>query len=242
MLPPHYSSSSSSSSNPTSSEVMGGEKYLLGSLGRYGVGGKHAAFQLASSVTVSTRPRGAPFVYEATLDASVLSSSSSSKCSASSTKGSNALLKGRQHTWVAELRVRAATPEEESMQLPSWTRLELRRLKPGLISLSGSESDAGELWDGTGVRKSLANLYVKYGMKSPDSFLFFRLASSLSPLTESFRNALLSSCAAFISIYFRTLCPFSRRKEPGRAVVSMQVVTLLLERRSGGGTLNRSLR
>lgn len=50
-----------------------GDKFLTGTLGRFGVGGKHAAFQLASSVTIATRPFGAPFVYEATLDAAVLS-------------------------------------------------------------------------------------------------------------------------------------------------------------------------
>jgi hypothetical protein len=60
------------SANARQNGAAGGEKHLLGTLGRYGVGGKHAAFQLASSVTVSSRPAGAPFVYEATLDASVL--------------------------------------------------------------------------------------------------------------------------------------------------------------------------
>ena len=92
-------------------------------------------------MTVSTRPRGAPFVYEATLDAQVLSEdlgSSSSRpymshhhrSKGGSSKGSKALLKGQQHKWIAELRVRTATPEEEALELPSWTRLELRRLKP----------------------------------------------------------------------------------------------------------------
>ena len=121
---------------------------------RYGVGGKHAAFQLASSVTVATRPVGCPFVYEATLDASVLSSSSArdstsggvgeggavrggatgrgsgrggtggkgkggkgkdGKVRGSGLGGSGGLLAGKQHRWVAELRVRAATDEESAL-------------------------------------------------------------------------------------------------------------------------------
>ena len=161
-------SSSSSSSSKSTSEEDGGEKSLLGSLGRYGVGGKHAAFQLASSVTVSTRPRGAPFVYEATLDAQVLSEdlgSSSSRpymshhhrSKGGSSKGSKALLKGQQHKWIAELRVRTATPEEEALELPSWTRLELRRLKPGLIALQDT-GGAGHWGGGGSLQRSLANL------------------------------------------------------------------------------------
>ena len=79
--------------------AAGGEKHLLGSLGRYGVGGKHAAFQLASTVTVSSRPAGAPFVYEATLDASVLANEGSSggnRCTGSSYSSNGSRGKGGQ--------------------------------------------------------------------------------------------------------------------------------------------------
>jgi hypothetical protein len=219
--PTTYSSSSTATGGVA---AAGGEKYLLGSLGRYGVGGKHAAFQLASSVTVATRQRGAPFVFEATLDAQLLSGEGGDrdKASSSSTTRTNhyrynsnkggrggnkhmynhtgnnvgGKLSNKQHRWVAELRVRAATPEEVSFSLdhPSWTILELRKLKSGFVGLvdttvnnngevvhvgSGGGGERGLAvgrrdnesryqWSESGVvQRSLSNLFYFYLFPDP---------------------------------------------------------------------------
>ena len=72
----------------------------------------------------------------------------------------------RQHRWSAELRVREATIEEGGLPYASWTRLELRQLKPGFTLLGNGSAENS--WPGAALlRRSLANLFYFYIFPDP---------------------------------------------------------------------------
>ena len=80
------------------------------------MGGKYAAFQLASHVEIWTRPTGSMVVFGAKLTSAKLKDDTSGKGGKSGKSGKSGVTQ-----WVAEMTVRGPTAQEEC-ESNSWTR------------------------------------------------------------------------------------------------------------------------